>query len=76
MADEVLHLIRSEAAGKGVALTVEFPKALPRLVGDRVQLQQALLNLLLNGVDAVEASEPGSRRVALRRPSVRVGRVR
>jgi FixJ family two-component response regulator/signal transduction histidine kinase len=65
VADEVLRLIGGEAAEKGVALTVEVPQGLPKLVGDRVQLEQALLNLLLNGIDAVEGSEPGARRVML-----------
>ena len=68
--DEVLHLVSGEAAVKGIALTVDLPAALPRLVGDRVQLQQVFLNLLLNGIDAVKANEPSARRVALlARPS-------
>ena len=68
--DEVLRLIGSEAGAKGIALAVEIPRTLPKIVGDRVQLQQALLNLLLNGIDAMRASEPGSRRLGVvARPS-------
>ena len=70
VADDVLRFVGGEVAAKGVALTVELPEALPKLMGDRVQLEQALLNLLLNGIDAVKACKPGSRRVALlARPS-------
>ena len=70
VADDVLRFVGGEVAAKGVALTSELPEALPKLMGDRVQLEQALLNLLLNGIDAVKACKPGSRRVALlARPS-------
>jgi FixJ family two-component response regulator/signal transduction histidine kinase len=68
--DEVLRLIGVDAAEKGIALTVDLPQALPEVLGDRVQLEQVLLNLLLNGIDAAAASEPGSRRIELvARPS-------
>ncbi len=61
--DEVLRVVGSEALGRGVALNVELPEDLPLVTGDRVQLQQVLLNLLLNAFDAVAAREPGARRV-------------
>ena len=68
--DEVLRLIGGEAGAKGIALAVAVPQTLPKVVGDRVQIQQALLNLLLNGIDAMQASEPGSRRLGVvARPS-------
>jgi FixJ family two-component response regulator/signal transduction histidine kinase len=68
--DEVLRLAGSTAAGKDATVALEFADGLPRLQADRVQLQQVLLNLVLNAIDAVAGSEPDSRRVALRaRPS-------
>ncbi len=63
--DEVLRVVGGEALGRGVALEVELPQDLPLVTGDRVQLQQVLLNLLLNAFDAVAAREPGERRVAV-----------
>jgi FixJ family two-component response regulator/signal transduction histidine kinase len=62
---EALRLAGSEAADKGVALSLDIPDDLPKLSADRVQLQQVLLNLLLNAVDAVGASAPQARRVAV-----------
>lgn len=68
--DEVARLVANAADEKGVALALDVPGALPPLVADRVQLQQVLLNLLLNAIDAVAASPPAVRRVALvARPS-------
>ena len=63
--DEVLHLAGGERAEKGVAVSLDIPGALPRIVGDRVQLQQVMLNLLLNAFDAVAANEPGARSVTV-----------
>jgi PAS domain S-box-containing protein len=51
---EVLHLLRGETARKGVALEINLEQDLPLVVGDRVQLQQLLLNLLANGLDAMD----------------------
>jgi FixJ family two-component response regulator/signal transduction histidine kinase len=62
---EALQLARNEAASRGVVVTLDLPDLLPKLVADRVQLQQVLLNLLLNGFDAVAANPSGTRRVAL-----------
>jgi FixJ family two-component response regulator/signal transduction histidine kinase len=68
--DEVLRLVGSEAAERGVEVVLDFPAALPRFVGDRVQLQQVLINLLINALDAVVGNARDKRRVAVRaRPS-------
>lgn len=64
--DEVLRLVANEATGNATEIKVDLPDTLPRIVGDRVQLSQVLLNLLLNGLDAVATSQPGARRVAVR----------
>jgi len=50
---DVLILMRNEAEGKGVALHAELADDLPAILGDRVQLQQVILNLLMNGVEAM-----------------------
>jgi FixJ family two-component response regulator/signal transduction histidine kinase len=62
---EIFRLVEKDAAAKAIDIRLEVPASLPNLVGDRVQLQQVMLNLVLNAFDAVEACEPGTRRVAL-----------
>jgi FixJ family two-component response regulator/signal transduction histidine kinase len=67
---EVLTFVKSEAAGKRVEISLDVQQPPLRIVGDRVQLQQVLLNLLLNALDAVAGGEPGTRTVDVRaRPS-------
>jgi signal transduction histidine kinase len=55
---EVARLVMSDAAMRNVSMRVEPAPGLPRVLGDRVQLQQVVLNLVLNGLDAT--SEPGA----------------
>src|SRR6202162_5722655 len=50
---EVLALTRSDLHRHGVALHMELYAPLPRVLGDKVQLQQVLLNLITNAVDAM-----------------------
>jgi signal transduction histidine kinase len=55
---EVARLVMSDAAIRNVAMRLETATGLPRVRGDRVQLQQVVLNLVLNGLDAMR--EPGT----------------
>ncbi|HKX29917.1 MAG TPA: ATP-binding protein [Blastocatellia bacterium] len=50
---DVVILTRNEVEGKGVALHMELADGLPSVLGDRVQLQQVILNLVMNGVEAM-----------------------
>lgn len=50
---EVLALIQADAAARHVSLVHSPSPGLPRVRGDRIQLQQVLLNLLINGMDAL-----------------------
>jgi C4-dicarboxylate-specific signal transduction histidine kinase len=52
---EVLSLANGEMQRHGVALRTDLTIDEQRVVGDRVQLQQVLLNLILNGIDAMKA---------------------
>ena len=55
---ETAGLVAPDAARRGVALSLDLEPDLPPVLGDRVQLQQVVLNLLLNGLDAA-APPPG-----------------
>jgi signal transduction histidine kinase len=66
--DQVTQLVRSELTTRGVTLRVTVPPGLPLVQGDRVHLQQVLINLLINGADAMSGFPP-----ELRQLEVRVG---
>jgi signal transduction histidine kinase len=55
VAAEILTLLRSEATQRSILLRTELAPQLPHIMADRVQLQQVLMNLMLNGIEAVPA---------------------
>jgi PAS domain S-box-containing protein len=64
--DESVALVEREIAGRGVTLSLDLDRALPSVQADRIQLQQVLINLLLNALQAMDAVAPETRRLALR----------
>src|SRR6266550_2053121 len=62
---DVAKLARTDAATRHVKLTVNLPANLPSVRGDRVHLQQVLLNLILNGMDALNRADQENRRVTV-----------
>jgi len=64
--DDVLRLINADLIGRAVKVVCELDPNLPPIAGDRVQLQQLVLNLILNGADAMAANEPARRRLFIR----------
>ena len=62
---EVMPLLRSDFLEHGVDLHTEL-RELPSVLGDRVQLQQVLINLLINGCHAMEGQPVATRRLTVR----------
>jgi signal transduction histidine kinase len=52
---DVLELTASALRSRGVVVQTQLSEALPRALGDRVQLQQVIMNLIMNGADAMSA---------------------
>ena len=63
--DDVLRLTRNDLMNRDVSATTEQASDLPPVLGDRIQIQQVLLNLVVNACDAMEGI-PNSRRVHIR----------
>src|SRR5215472_175667 len=64
--EETLALIRGEALRKNVSLETELGSQLPPVLGDRVQLQQVMLNLMINGIEAMRRVDEGARQLRIR----------
>jgi len=62
---EVLRLAHSELAGHGVTVTAQLAPSLPAVRGDRVGLQQVLLNLIVNACDAMKLNEAARRHLTV-----------
>jgi PAS domain S-box-containing protein len=62
---EVVALAQQELRRNGVALRTVLAGDLPRVHGDKVQLQQVLLNLLLNGIEAMSGAADGPRELVV-----------
>src|SRR5713226_1777200 len=58
---EVIALTRTEAANNSVSVRTQFAEGLPRVQGDRVQLQQVMLNLIVNAIQAMSDIGEGAR---------------
>jgi C4-dicarboxylate-specific signal transduction histidine kinase len=62
---EVIELTRGEAAQSGVSVRTELAQGLPPIEGDRVQLQQVILNLIVNAIEAMRGDSEGSRELVI-----------
>jgi signal transduction histidine kinase len=66
VAREVINLIRSEAGKRRVDLEIDLETELPKISGDRVQIQQVLVNLCINGFDAMDTLVDRPRKLSVR----------
>jgi PAS domain S-box-containing protein len=53
---EILTLLKGEATRSSIAMRMDLSAGLPKIMVDRVQLQQVFMNLMLNGIEAMEDS--------------------
>jgi PAS domain S-box-containing protein len=63
---EVIELTQTEAAKNGVSVQTEFTAELPKIAGDRVELQQVVVNLILNAIEAMSGTAEGRRKLLIR----------
>ena len=63
---EVAWLMRSDTIMRNVSMSLELASDLPKARGDRVQLQQVVLNLVLNGLESMRAPHAGARTLVIR----------
>jgi signal transduction histidine kinase len=62
---QVIALVDSDVLSSRIKLKADLAGDLPTVVGDRVQLQQVVLNLILNGRDAISATKTGRRELLI-----------
>jgi C4-dicarboxylate-specific signal transduction histidine kinase len=62
---EVLEFTRGEASKYGVSVQTQLADSLPSVEGDRVELQQVLVNLLINAIEATSGVNDGVREVMI-----------
>jgi signal transduction histidine kinase len=62
---EMIVLLRGEATRYSISVRTELAAELPQVMGDRVQLQQVMMNLMTNSIDAMKAAD-GTRELAIK----------
>jgi PAS domain S-box-containing protein len=61
---EMIVILQGEAARQNIVVTMELARDLPQVLGDRVQLQQVMMNLIMNSIDAMKSVD-GARSLAI-----------
>jgi signal transduction histidine kinase len=72
---DVLVLVRDEAKRNSVEMGTRFADDLFPVSGDRVQLQQVVLNLLMNGIEAMSGMDEGARQMTITTRSIDEGQI-
>jgi len=63
---EVIALVQRELVSHRVSLRMELASALPMILSDRVQLQQVIINLVMNGIEAMQSVADRPRELVIR----------
>ncbi len=63
---DVIALVQREVSSHRVSLRIELAPALPMIPGDRVQLQQVIINLVMNGIEAMQSVTDRPRELEIR----------
>jgi two-component system sensor kinase FixL len=66
LVSEVLRLVASEAALRQIGMKIEVSPTVRQVIGDRIQVQQCVLNLLMNAFDAIAEARSDRREVTIR----------
>jgi C4-dicarboxylate-specific signal transduction histidine kinase len=72
---ETVALTEGQASRNGVSLIMELAPDLPMVLGDSIQLQQVVLNLLMNGIEAMTSINDKPRRLVIRSRAQEAGQV-
>jgi signal transduction histidine kinase len=74
--DEIMPLAELDARANNISLKIDVPRDLPEIVADQLQIQQVILNLLRNGVDAMKDSAPEDRQLRMNAYSLESDEIR
>jgi hypothetical protein len=64
--NEVIQLVGAESSRRSVTIEAELQRDLQSVLGDRVQIQQLILNLLMNGLDAMDSVTDRTKKIVIR----------
>jgi PAS domain S-box-containing protein len=73
---EAIVLVQRELSSQLISLRTELEPSLPEILGDRVQLQQVIINLVMNGIEAMQPITDRRRELLIRSELDETGRVR
>jgi len=63
--EELVGFLRHEAASRRISIRTDLAKSMPLIKADRVQLQQVVLNLIMNGMDAMSETTSTSKEILI-----------
>jgi signal transduction histidine kinase len=72
---EVIEFTRGELVKNGISIQADLADGLPLIEGDRVQLQQVILNLIVNAIEAMSGASDGTRELLVSSRKAEPGRV-
>ena len=63
---ELVEFLRHEASSRGISIRTDLSSAMPEIEADRVQLQQVILNLVMNAMDALNETSTSAKEIVIR----------